>query len=475
MPQLAELPNETLGHIMTFFLCDDIDNFSACCKHFKALSTVYHPKHKEMKRQYSCVTLGTPRYRVFGPFGHPANFFEALLRDLTVASYVKTLCVHSAEYRSFSSRIKSLGKEAQDIVKSLPYLTVHEKFKCIQHLLKGDRNWLVALILTLLPFLRKLKLTIHEPGNRHLSMIPVQELLIAASRVKRIKQIMLLSKLTHVKFSSCILQPKLIHLFGGLPSMRSFRAKTLLDINEKWSAFNSGSTLTNLSLGQGQIGLESLRRILDSIAALQGFTYGFDTFFESGGSVHEKAPIEPKDIVQCLLRSASHSLKSLDLTLLGFRQWDIEIEKNRLMGSLQGFQVLKRIRVSHIMFVEHVPPWSAHVIRTRSIADVIPASLESVTLVGPELSMEHMANLVIPASLESVVGPKLNMDDMAKLLDGLGEHTKTSSQEHAIEVKTKLKLEKVIYEHYGSSAELEMLAQLSSKMQGIELISKKRA
>ena len=448
MPQLTELPNEILGHIMTFFLCDDIDNFSACCKHFKTLSAADFPKHKERKKQLSCVTFGTPKCGVFGPFSHPADFLRALLQNLTIASYVKTLRVHYARPMSFSSLIKSLEKEVRDFVESLPYLTVHEKATWIQALIEGDRDRFFALILTLLPFLRKLTLRFVGPENEY-SSTAVQELLVAASRPEHTNQTMLLCKLTHVELSTSILQPRLIHLLGGLPSMRNFRAKSMFDLDERWSASHAGSRLTKLLLGECQIGLESLRRILDSITALQEFAYGFYSEDSKGrGSGLRQAPIEPKEVVQSLLQSASRSLVSLDLTDLGFKFCDSEIEKSRFMGSLQGFQVLKRIRVEYILFVEHVPTRSAQVIQIHRIADVIPASLESVTLVGPELSM----------------------DDMAKLVDGLGEHTRTSSQEHAIEAKTKSNLEKVVYEHYGSSAELEMLAQLFSKVQGIEFM-----
>ena len=64
------------------------------------------------------------------------------------------------------------------------------------------------------------------------------------------------------------------------------------------------------------------------------------------------------------------------------------------MGSLQGFQVLKKIRVEYRTFVEDGPRYLASGIRTHQIIYVLPASVESVTLTGPMLSYMNMAKTV---------------------------------------------------------------------------------
>ena len=415
MLRLTELPNETLGQIMGSFLCDDIDNFSVCCKRLHAVSAVSFPKHKEMKRQYSYVTYST---RQRNGFLHPLYFLQALLQTPAIASYVKTLRVQYTESTGdILNTANSLENKLQDIVQSLPYLSANENAECIAELLNACPNRCFAIIATMLPSLTKL--IFHELCNDDFadSCNAVEQILIAASRPECTTRTMLLSKFSHVKFVCCEdlhQQARLIHLFGGLPSMRNLQAIRLIDSDDEWSATHSGSTLTKLVLGERRIRLESLQRILDSIAALEEFTYVFHSENREYRSPTPcKAPVEPKEIVQSLLRSASHSLVSLDLTGLGRNE---KTKKGHFMGPLQGFQVLERIRVEYIMFVEHVPILSPQVYR---IADVIPASLEFLTLVGP----------------------KLSIDDMSKLVDGLEEHIRPSSLGHAVKAEMKYKLD----------------------------------
>ena len=344
------------------------------------------------------------------------NFLQVLLQTPTIASYVKTLRVlYTESTGDILDTANSLENKLQDIVQSLPYLSANENAECIAELLNACPNRCFAIIATMLPSLTKL--IFHELCNNDFAdSFYAVELLIAASRPECTTRTMLLNKLSHVKFVCCEdlhQHARLIHLFGGLPSMRNLQGIRLINSDDEWSATHSGSTLTKLVLGECRIGLESLQRILDSIAALQEFTYGFHSENrEYRSPTLYKPPVEPKEIVQSLLRSASHSLLSLDLNVLGRNE---KTREDHFMGSLQGFQVLERIRVEYIMFVEHVPTLSPQVYR---IADVIPASLEFSTLVGP----------------------KLSIDDMAKLVDGLEEHIRTSSLGHTLKVEMKYRL-----------------------------------
>ena len=154
-----------------------------------------------------------------------------------------------------------------------------------------------------------------------------------------------------------------------------------------------------LVLDECELKLESLQRIIGSISDLQEFSYdhknrwGYDKIrgVKYGPVPFPLGQHEKKEIVQSLLQSASHSLTSLDLT----EHWDRTDDKEgHYMGSLRGFQVLKRIRVEYRMFVESGPKSSAFSARTRRMVDVIPVSLESMTLIRTILDTESIAKFL---------------------------------------------------------------------------------
>lgn len=93
--------------------------------------------------------------------------------------------------------------------------------------------------------------------------------------------------------------------------------------------------------------------------------------------------MEPSKIVQSLLQSASHRLVNLELTESTDTSGE-RIEEGDFMGSLQWFQVLKKIRVDYRMFGYGPRNSEAH----RMIS-VLPVSVESVTLTGLVLSKKN--------------------------------------------------------------------------------------
>lgn len=103
---------------------------------------------------------------------------------------------------------------------------------------------------------------------------------------------------------------------------------------------------------------------------------------------------------------------------------EVAFKHGRFKGSLQGFQVLKTLRVEYGMF-------SGGQGRAHRIVDVMSASVESSTLAGPIWSCNRMANV----------------------LEGLAEH----------KAKKASKLEKVVYEGYEPLSSLGTVPKLFSK------------
>lgn len=111
------------------------------------------------------------------------------------------------------------------------------------------------------------------------------------------------------------------------------------------------------------------------------------------------------------------------------------------MGSLQGFQVLRKIRVEYRMFVETGSKESTSSLRTRRMRDVLPVSAESVKLTGPMLGYKNMAELV----------------------EGLGEHKGMGD----IMLKPIPRLETVFYESCKPLTKPERIRKLFTKVRGI--------
>ena len=442
MPQLIELPNETLEQIIESFHSDDIDSFSICCKHLYALSAAKFPKHKQMKRQYSYTSCSVDRPGTFN-VSHAVLLFRAFSGNPDITKYVKTLQLQCRDSHQVMTNAQDLQEELRAFVQSLPYLTTSQKDKWIQGSLDGLEGRTTALILLMLPCLEKLVLQdSYGYSLARNANTAIEELMISAAGPGHSTGNMVLSHLSHVELTRDALNPQpteLIHLFAGLPSMRCLRARRMIDLSDNWTATHSNSALTKLVLDKCTIRLKSLLRILASIAALQDFSYSCD--LPTNNNMEEG---EPKEVVRQLLQSASHSLVNLDLNDRSYTR--SENTKAHFMGSLQGFQVLTRIRVEYSMFVENGPKDSAQGLRTHQMRDVLPASVKSVTLTGPMLDYENMATLV----------------------EGLGEQKDMRN----VKVKKPPRLEKVFYESCKSSVKLWRVRRLFSKARGIDFILK---
>ncbi|CAF9935748.1 hypothetical protein IMSHALPRED_010330 [Imshaugia aleurites] len=439
MPQLMELPNETLEQIMESFFPDDIDSFSVCCKHFYVLSARKFPSHKDMKNHYSRVSYLNVNSRT----DHPLRLLQALCENPDRAMYVKNWSMDSVELYNHPKELRDIAddlqEELQTIVNSFTYLTAEEKETWIQRIQSGRPGPAAALAAFMLPCLERL---VVDDGHEKLEML--EELMVAAARPGHTPRAKALGKLSHV----CLIWDRtfeqdgrserhfkpfasLIHLSTGLPSMRRFEASGIIDTGDKWPATHSKSTLKQLFLHRCELRPETLRQIIGSIAALQEFSYDF---YLEDDTDHLQAL---KEIVQSLLLSASHSLISLDLT----EHWHKSsgsIHACLFIGSLRGFQLLTEIRVEYRMFVENYPQYSVRGVRTHRMIDILPVTTEMVTLTGPMMDKE----------------------DVARLVGGLGKH----------KAKKLPQLEKVRWESTKSIAELKPFKTLFSNVKGIEFI-----
>lgn len=147
------------------------------------------------------------------------------------------------------------------------------------------------------------------------------------------------------------------------------------------------------------------------------------------------------EIILSLLESARHSLIELDLTRNGGKgqqraeeapgrarlcwedgtwihkdmknhQYESEGTLKLFIGSLRGFLVLKYIRLQSEAFVEEESVDAAGGRRVHRLVDLLPASMETMTLASPQLTRDDSIQLLegLP-ELKTERVPKLEMID----------------------------------------------------------------
>ena len=449
MPQLIELPNEVLERIIESFLPDDIDNFSISCRQFYALSAAKFPKHKEMKHLYayaSCSRDGSGSFT----FEHPVFLLQTLCENPHIANYIKTLWIE--DYLLTKKAVETANdilEEVQAIVQSYNrLLSTEERDRWAKDFLFGFDDGYTALIAMMLPCLEKL--VIEDDG----ALRDMHRLHKAHSRSRPLSGTMTLSKLSRVEltygggaFENGYADD--ILFYASLPSIRYLRVTGLNDVKwaTLWASTEAESTLTVLILDGCEIHPQNLERIIGSTTALQEFSNR--CFLPNGeGSFHIYPSCyvpdkNPEEILRSLLQFSKHSLVQLDLTDWAHKPRE-SIYRGLYMGSLQDFQALKNLRVEYRMFVEGI----GHTVKTHRMIDLIPVSLESVTLTGPMLDRKSMA----------------------KLIEGLGEYRGWFSLVRPAKAEKIFRLEKVFYESCKSAIELWPFRWLFSYVGGVDFI-----
>lgn len=160
MPRLLELPNKILEQIMRFFLPNNIDNLSVCCKNFYILSAKNFAKHKEMKLQYYCASS------IFSEW-HPIFIVRSLFQKPDIAVYVGTLEIwsySSARQPEISEKPTNTCNDLQNTLSAILYsfscLTAKEKETCMEGLLFVRQSPALALRAFILSYLEKMEIRV---------------------------------------------------------------------------------------------------------------------------------------------------------------------------------------------------------------------------------------------------------------------------------------------------------------------------
>ena len=438
---LRYLPDELLVQIIRYLLPDDIDNFAKSHEEFHSIASRILPRHEEFKDKYSYFVWGEEAK------AHPLFLLRDILQNSEVAWYVKWIELEFCDDTFISvdnetwGQVQKAAMECKDgiikMVKTFPYLDDDEREYWINATLSCHRNTIVALLACSLPCLENVTLT-DDWKNAELHRL-----------VRKVDQAKNLdfgsphafSKLNHVEdgdsTSEVLTDMASFEPFSRLPAMRRYTGRYLHHVTP-WTPPKEKSTITSLELYNCMIHSAALRSAFSGIANLQVFTYEFwDAPYLDMHEDDGESDWQVGEIILSLLQFARHSLVDLDLTRNSrerqlaeeasegmqppWGDWreDIDVQNYQywskgtvklFMGCLRGFEALKYVRVENEAFVEEDPMDTAGVRVVHRLVDLLPASVEIVTLARPRLSEEDSYRLLegLP-ELKAERVPKLEM------------------------------------------------------------------
>lgn len=439
MPGLIGLPNELQHRIIQFIEPEDLEAFTRSCRHNYSLAkdAYYHYKKSYTMLQYGTTGIGgsCSLHRSSEDCQDPRLLVQSILAKPHMVSWPTMLeagalgCPHSADIteglrnhieqillRVHSSvrdkRRQQLENMAHNIYPIAPALKTE-----INDLLSQSftQNMAICLLVTLLPNLTSL--TFSSWSQFDILDIIVQRVARANRDPNSPSHGKALTKLQHVSIihwdteggvdidSYCA--------FAMLPSMRSLYGNQIIGDEElNWPIGSlRSSTITSISFRSSAISAQSFRDFSSGIAALKDFTYEF------GGPIIGYAPYEPAGIIDALRQHACHSLESMDIQ--GMEQTFGSFEEEEVEVSLRDFASLKTIRLEDILFCKQVLDNSS-----SEDDDQGGRRFVGVGSSGSEDPPDPMNRLIdiLPASIESVtLIPAMANDRTTDLLQGLPE------------------------------------------------------
>ena len=443
MPLLQNFPMELLEQIMRYLLPDDVDNFSDACETFRTITSKALPRHEELKTKYSRVACG---FVDGSTLSHPLFLLREVLEDSEVVWYVKAMLIGLGEDYIINQGIREeTWQTAQQVIINYhhdiiefvhsclgPYTLRWERQGWINQILSCDLEAVVVLLASAFPCLEEICYNGDYRSNGMLYSLA--ERIVEGNDAKP-RASHALSKLKYIEEEGSnaerLRNMILFRSLPLLPSTRRYRGRYLRE-EKAYDVVPKKSSLTSLEFCNCLIRVPVLRKIFESIANLEEFTYEHHWAYEGQGLGCDMIcwwkRWQPANIILSLVKFASHSLVKLDLTRNGMTEAQCEREARMRMegaaeddgieeeqgdwtfhvirtgegydlpktfiGSLRNFQVLKNICVQSEAFVEEYVENSARGRTVHSLVDILPASAEHVVLALPHLCEEDSFRLM---------------------------------------------------------------------------------
>ena len=412
MPHLLNFANETLDQIIAATSPHDIESLAASCRTINTLAKPKVKRHHELKRKYARLAFRDCGYSDNTPGVHPIYLLRDVLHDTAVAQYPTTIRSTALINDSFEwldidrdlpelkdIRAVAVGceKDIENAIYECAFIEIPERENWEKQIMQGSGEVMFGLLLTLLPHLTSMVI-LEQPEGLFMQML---QRIVELQQPHHRHAPQALTKLARVDTTPCY---SMYHMgpaskldsfsqYALLPSMRTitgshFQLWNALDF--QWRHNPGISAVTEINIHCSMIHGEIIINLLRGVRALERFSF-------ASSSYNYWTPInQPRKIINGLKQYAKCSLSYLRLT--SFRIGMITVEVDDVEYDLRGFEKLKRLHIDHTLLSHHDRPclapssgkpshYSGESDREcdcwpQRLVDVLPASLESVKLVG---------------------------------------------------------------------------------------------
>ena len=434
MPHLLDFANEILYQIITATSPQDIESLAASCRIIHTLAESKIKRHRELKRKYTRLAFLDCGYAGNAPGVHPIYVLRDVLHDTAVAQYPTV--IRSTPFDSYlyderfntdrdgpelkDVRAVAVGceKDIENAIYECAFIEIWEREAWKVQIMQGRGEAIFGLLLTLLPHLTSMVI-LQQPEGMFMRML---------RRIAEFQQPpnrhapQALTKLARVETTSDNSRYDIgradefdfMSQYSLLQSMRTisgseFQVGVGWDAQTfQWRQKPGISAVTEINIHRSTVDGESIINLLRGVRALERFS------FSSGGYMASRPVYQPRKIISGLKQYARCSLSYLHLTSI--RPGMIRMQGDDLEYDLRCFEKLKQLQIEHTLLSHHdrpcLAPSSGDLDQgcncwPQRLVDVLPASLESLKLVGsvpwkraraifvgfPELKAERLPRL----------------------------------------------------------------------------------
>ena len=364
----SSLPNEVILQIWSHVLePEDVESFALVSEKIYALAFRFIEEHKRLKAEYS-IFFHDKTMRG----SCAAEFLANILRNPRAALYVKNICINewrdewdSSATVAFKAASDCHSQYSEDTmrliegaVKSSVLIPESEITAWLSEIRLGDEGSVLALIISLIPNVRRFGLDFANDKGERLSQI--------IRAIGKSPGTTALSRLMYVQVGWdgtewIDIELDWVKTFSSLKSVKAIKAWGVGQLHQKSeSSFflpSKWSNITSLQLHDCDIDHKHFAAYLQCLGALQIFSYTasptnshFDPFWLCTALGH-----------------AAHSLRKLHILSSG--------GTGRHMGSLARFTVLTELHTEYRMLLD-----DATELDGDKLIQMLPPSIEKVTL-----------------------------------------------------------------------------------------------
>ena len=433
MPHILNLANEILYQVIAATNPHDIESLAASCKTINILAQPELKRHRELKTKYASLAfrdlegLEDPHN---DPGVHPIYVLRDILHDRALAQYPTTVrstpCdsdYHDwldadqdiPELKGVRAAAAGCEREIQNAIYRCPFIETRERETWRLHIMKGRGEAIFGLLLTLLPHLTSMAIVQQPEGLITQIFKRIVEFQQPTHRV----QPQALTKLARIDtapyYSMFDVEPAhefdYLSQYALLPSMRIITGSSFTTSVSgifEWRHNPGISAVTEINIDRSTVDGESITNLVRGIRALERFSFSFGDYMPT------RVVYQPRKIIRGLELYAKCSLSYLHLTCTLIEMNTTQVDD--LEYNLRVFEKLKQLRIDHTLLSHHDRPCLAPSKEKsdqecncwpQRLVDVLPASLESLELVGyvprkrvraffagfPELKAERLPKL----------------------------------------------------------------------------------